>query len=253
MSQVDCKMDIDKKHDTIYKKGEQIPFSGYYKEYYPGSIKMEGKYLNGLRVGKFTYYSYYRSDIDSIVNYKNGKKDGMKKTFTPWRYTDCIEYYTNDTLDGDCYYFVEGGQLDCIITYEKGKKLKIDTCNLNDSIYYIEVDIKGPEGLITKSFFKSKDSLQVILINDNHSESKEERKISILTNYKVISYTYFINGDDVYQSGESPITFEKHKDFLDNTIFKGIEITNILIENPCGQRYYLPSKLFKCEYGTDEK
>ena len=56
-------MDIDKKHDTIYKKGEQIPFSGYYKEYYPGSIKMEGKYLNGLRVGKFTYYSAECSDI----------------------------------------------------------------------------------------------------------------------------------------------------------------------------------------------
>jgi antitoxin component YwqK of YwqJK toxin-antitoxin module len=249
-SQVDCKMEIDKKHDTIYKRGEQIPYSGNYEEYYPGELKIKGNYLNGLKNGEFTYFAYTgessHNEIDSIVNYKNGKKNGIKKTFDALDYPESFENYINDTIDGDCYYWYEGGQLYGIITYNKGKKIKIDTCQLVDTIHLIKCFIKGEKnGMISNNIFTTNDSLKVFLININDQEPYDTVPLSV--KYKIISFKYrlwrFVGGDDIETSD-----FISYNGYIHNPrsfYFNGIEISNIYIENPCGQKYYLPSRWFR--------
>ena len=79
---------IDIKNDTVYKTSEDKPFTGNYREYYPGDIKVEGQFINGLKNGEFIYYNnslgvieYGYCSVDSIINYSQGLKDGIQKKF----------------------------------------------------------------------------------------------------------------------------------------------------------------------------
>ena len=191
-----CKMEIDKKNDTIYKRGEPIPYSGNYEEYYPGDLKMKGTYLNGLKNGEFTFYAWDRL-TDSIVNYKNGKRNGIKKTFDALGYPEYFENYINDTIDGDCYYWATGGQLLDIVTFKMGKKIKIDTCNYTDTIHLIKCSIVGEKnGIIPKSYYFSNDSIKVNLINVNDQEPYDT--LPLTNKYNIISFKYNVLEPDIW-------------------------------------------------------
>ena len=72
-AQVDVE-DLEFKNNFLYLKDSNDKFTGHV-------IGKAGGYVqNGLKEGKWTYY-FSKNKIHKIINYKNGKKNGLQKEF----------------------------------------------------------------------------------------------------------------------------------------------------------------------------
>lgn len=182
-----CVMDLVKKNDTVFKNGEQTPFSGKYEEYYPGNAKVRGQYLNGLKQGEFIYYSsdYY---YDSIVNYQNGRKYGDMLVYAYKNYPISKENYINDTLDGNACYW-EQGQLDSTVVYSMGKSISSKKYPVEYSVYDIFFSISSENnGKIKRKYIEKNDSIQFLIgAITTSSDGKDSTILFANENYKIVS------------------------------------------------------------------
>jgi antitoxin component YwqK of YwqJK toxin-antitoxin module len=105
--------DIEMRADTAFIKGDSIPYTGDYTEYYPGWTKITGTFKDGVKIGTFRYY-----DTDgfllSIENYQDGIPHGEFIKYYLDKYLQSKENYNNGLLDGTCYYWAPSGELDCL-------------------------------------------------------------------------------------------------------------------------------------------
>jgi len=237
-----CVTEIEIKEGIVFKKGVEYPFTGEYKEYYPGVLKVSGQYLDGLKHGLFTYLNHNRSYYKT-VNYSYGLKHGREKYYEDNNYLISSENYQNDTLHGECYYWYSGGQLEKVITYKNGVVVKEEECEYDTTIFKIWFKIEGSTSdLINRFFFSTKDTIDALLINVDEDGNETE---IMNENYEIISFTYGIIGDNSRYEYTSPIIVNEHRYLVTNRFWRFIEITDLLIKNPCGQKYYLPGRIFK--------
>jgi antitoxin component YwqK of YwqJK toxin-antitoxin module len=78
------KMDINNLIDrggVLYAPNKEKPFSGSVFDLYDnGQKKLNGRYRNGIKNGKWTKY-HENGQIDAQVRFKDGKQDGL---LTAW-------------------------------------------------------------------------------------------------------------------------------------------------------------------------
>ena len=98
---------------------------GYWKNYYEdGKLKSEGNRKDFKLDSLWKFYNE-KGLLYLIYTYKEGKKTGYKYTFKPQLkdsskgMTASKEYYRNDTLMGDAFYY-DKGKLRQIINYKGG-------------------------------------------------------------------------------------------------------------------------------------
>jgi hypothetical protein len=112
-------------------------YTGNYYQYYPGDVKVAGKYINGKKEGIFYYYNserlYESRPLDSMVTYENDKRNGLKIAYgssfrnksggSCWNAASILykEFYKNDLRNGESIYWDCSRQLNQSITYKDGK------------------------------------------------------------------------------------------------------------------------------------
>ncbi len=108
--------------EGIIKDGKP---DGYWKNYYEnGKLKSEGNRKDFKLDSLWKFYNE-KGLLYLIYTYKEGKKTGYKYTFKPQLKDSSKgtmaskEYYRNDTLMGDAYYY-DKGKLHQIINYKEG-------------------------------------------------------------------------------------------------------------------------------------
>jgi antitoxin component YwqK of YwqJK toxin-antitoxin module len=176
------------------KISNKQPYSGEFKEYYPGDVKISGNYLNGKKQGVFYYYSPYEysnsrgpgaRNLDSTVNFSNGKREGEKIIYhempvTP--YIKAIEHYKNDLLDCVCDYWNYSGQLEETKVYEKGKVINEKKYEVDTSFYRLEFGIvDNRNDTISRFSYKANDSLFLEVYGLSDSPIDKYNMPSIIT------------------------------------------------------------------------
>lgn len=103
--------------------------SGKYEQYY-GTIKVSGEVLNGLKVGAWVE-SHPNTDLPHfIIQYKDGKKDGLYLEFDKQGGIVKKIDYNDDLIDGLNCVWNRGGRMSVKQEYQKGK------LNGKSTIYY---------------------------------------------------------------------------------------------------------------------
>ncbi len=119
------KMDINNLVEyggLLYAPNDNKPYTGSVFSIYENGIEeLNGKFRNGLKNGKWTWWNEtgYK---DSSVIYKNGLKNGH---YTIW-YDEKIKLvsgrYTNELKEGKWQYWDSSGNLDSLVNYKNGIK-----------------------------------------------------------------------------------------------------------------------------------
>lgn len=237
-----CVMDIVVKHDTVFKTGEQKPYTGEYREYYPGDLKVLGQYVNGLKHGEFKYFGNHT--YDSVVNYFYGHKNGQKTTYEADGYLWTRLNYINDTLDGIAYYWTRG-QLYTKTTYQKGKAISSQDFPYSDSIEYLIFYLPNEEHeKISQKYIESKDSIPIRLCgimcgNPSDMDYKCDT-IQLNKNYKIVSFDISGWGTDSSVHSNSCYIKGSAKRMMLYSSF-GIDV---LIE-AYGVQYNIPGRIIK--------
>ncbi len=105
---------------------------GYWKTYYEnGLLKSEGKRKNFLLDSTWVFYND-SSQISLIINYKEGKKNGLRTQFT--KDGKIEELFVDDVKNGLTKYYYKSGNLKKTIPFKEG---------LEDGIGYIFSDLDG--------------------------------------------------------------------------------------------------------------
>lgn len=94
---------------------------GRYEKYF-GTIKVEGEVLNGMKNGTWVE-NHPNTDLPHfIIQYKDGKKDGLYMEFD--KQANIIKKidYKNDMIDGQSCVWYKGGRLSCKQEYKEGKQ-----------------------------------------------------------------------------------------------------------------------------------
>ena len=112
--------DTIEKNEKLYKKGDEIPYTGLIKNFYPNqNIMTESNFKDGELDG--IYKSYYESGQLMIeCNFNNGKRAGVYKEFFENGKLMFKGNYKNDKLDGISEEFNEQGGLTEQILYDNG-------------------------------------------------------------------------------------------------------------------------------------
>lgn len=203
---------LNNKNDTVFKEGENKPYTGKYQEHYPGDIKVKGQFINGLKNGEFIYYNnttssfeYGFCSIDSIINYKEGKKEGVQKGFFFCPQESYRKNFKNGLLNGYSYYWDISGQLVKIETYENNSLVDNKDIDIDSNLANIVIEIKGFKGdTLSKSKILKSDTLKLIVTGEFYTEDgylklplKEyEIKSFIWSSYRPGSdYIYKVNGN----------------------------------------------------------
>lgn len=186
------------KDNKLYTSDSAI-YTGIFQQYYPGELKIEGSYKNGLKEGRF-YYHNIDNQIDSIISYTSGKKNGDYIEFnsnnTVVHNIIRLEEYKNDTLIKG-YYWHDSGQLTKTFLNNEIQLYSFDT-----SIFTIIPFIKG-ERVVEKNgkmsiYLKKKDLcknikslLQIAKVTCEECWSADQGIIDtlILKDFTIVSYT----------------------------------------------------------------
>jgi antitoxin component YwqK of YwqJK toxin-antitoxin module len=98
-----------------------------------GMTLTEGYTNNGVYEGTWVNYWETNGFPNIITNYKNGKLDGVRVQTNQQGYTENIEHYKNDLLDGPKRIYQSGTQfLTEEINYKEGKKHGLYKRNYNN-------------------------------------------------------------------------------------------------------------------------
>lgn len=107
-----------KSSEGFLKNGQP---EGYWKSFYPnGQIKTEGNRENYLLDSTWSFYSEEGKKVVEI-NYKEGKKNGQRKTFENEK-LNRLDNYIDDKIEGFSEQYFESGALKKEIPYKKDKK-----------------------------------------------------------------------------------------------------------------------------------
>lgn len=237
-----CVMDIVVKHDTVFKNGEHKPYTGEYREYYPGDLKVLGQYVNGFKHGEFKYFGFH--NCDSVVQYSYGLKNGQKTTYEADGYLDSRINYSNDTLDGTAYYWTRG-QLLSANTYKKGKVISSQYFPESDSIEYLIFYLPNEQhGQISREYIESKDSIPIRICGTmcgNPSEIYYKcDTIQLNSNYKIVSFDISGWGTDSRVHSNSCYIKGSAKRMM---MYSSFDI-DVLIE-AYGVQYFIPGRIIK--------
>jgi hypothetical protein len=242
-------------------------YTGDFKEYYPGKVKTEGSYINGLKSGTFRLYSDDgESVLWAIENYSAGHKDGVFKKFYKnsalIRNLISIENYRMDSLN-DCYYWDRSGQLVKTVIHNQ-----MNTYEIDSSILTIIVYIKGEFGVflpdndyraIKKKIFCKKNpiEIQVAKVTCSNCWDPDQNIIDtlVLNDFKVISYS--ISGYSYRfkkDSGQTEFRFSKINgnkisDYLKSKVCNNYRnvfwLENIIILDKNNVEYFLPATKYE--------
>ena len=104
----------------IYKIKLDNIADGLYEEMF-GSVKITGEVANGMKQGTWTEYHSNTDLPHYIIQYKDGKKDGLYIEIDRQAYIVKKAEYKNDLLDGTVYEWFRGGRLSKKQDYKEGK------------------------------------------------------------------------------------------------------------------------------------
>lgn len=249
-------------NDTAFKTGEIKPFSGKYIDYYPGNPKVEGYFKEGLKEGTFKYYDRY-DGLMRIENYRSGKKYGECIGYYLDNYIEYKENFTNDHLDGDCYYWAPTGELEKVKKYSKGELISEKKFKLDSTVFRLVVYISSEAN---KTLFKDEicrqDSIELHVgkvvpkytVIDSPYRMRDDT-IIVLENFKVLSFgigaTLYIE-PDIEDFGHIDFSSTVYSNILNTSVLnmfcknypREFDIYDIQIEDPNGYKYSLPDKRY---------
>jgi len=239
-------------------------YTGKFMQFHPGSIKVNGDYVNGLKDGTFYIYdSDKQHGLIGVEKYSNGLKNGQFKNYNKgntWiRNLISIENYTSDTLK-EAYYWDRSGQLTKTFINNQTKTYSIDT-----SIWSIITYIKGQFAIfpaerlkpyygIKEKYFCSNDSIKLLIAKitctDCWEFGMDIKDTVILEEYKVLSFSvdYNVLGD--LKPGYKIIgnTLPKNVRMgICNFIGLSIWISDIVIVDKNNIEYYLSDTKYMIE------
>jgi len=228
-------------------------------EYYPGHIKIKGKYVNGLKDGVFEYYSdrkyenldrRYARRLDSTVTYRMGKRNGIKTTYEQFYLQEVVlstENFVNDKLDGKSIYWHTSFQVDSVKTFSRGKLVSKVKYPRDTTLLGIYFEIRGfPNDTIYLNQYRIGDSLHIELVGygDRNWETPASgypTKSLSSSGFKVKSFVLwmFIDAIDLEQQLVG-----------DRFALRGIKrgerfyISSLIISDPNGFECKLPDQRF---------
>ena len=192
-AQIKCYDNYYIKDTLMYHDDDTLPFTGDYREYYPGNIKSKGHYTRGLKDGEFVNYDR-DPEGETIENYSNGLKDGVSKKYI-YRNDKKIlvrkETFTAGVLDTAIYWSVTG-QLEKIRINAGEPEVK--SFQIDSNIYEILplVSLKKGRKLYYTDFI-SEDSVRVktavVICSDCFHESREIRDTIATRDFSVQSFS----------------------------------------------------------------
>ncbi len=95
---------------------------GYWKNYHKnGKLKIEGNRKNFQLDSTWKFYDE-KGRIQKLVNYKEGKKNGLYIQYDTSQIILSTETYSNDIVEGIKRYYYKSGKTKSIVPYIKGKK-----------------------------------------------------------------------------------------------------------------------------------
>ena len=106
----------------LYAPNDNKPYAGSVFSIYENGIeKLNGKYRNGLKNGKWTWWNEtgYK---DTSVTYKNGLKKGQYTIWHDEKIKLASGRYTNELKEGKWQYWDSSGNLDSLVNYKIGFK-----------------------------------------------------------------------------------------------------------------------------------
>lgn len=236
------------KEDTLMDKKSATKYTGEFTDYYPGKVRTVGSYTNGLKNGKFIYYSKYSSPnknsriIDSTVNYKDGIRHGIKEIYFTHLASNHVAAripFVNNRVNGIGYYWHPSMQLDYTIEFKDDSALNEVKYHIDNSILSLDVRVKEiPNSITTGKNLPDSLTLEIIALSRNDTSSLESSFCEVMSNYKVKSFVLkrhtrfqFCQGNK-FQS--YILTFGNKKD--DGNLF----IRNIVFEDKYNLEYTIP-------------
>lgn len=103
-AQIHCYDNFSQRDSLMYFGNDSIPFSGLYKEYYPGKVKRSVEFKDGIINGKVIRYDE-SGCIVSRGDYQNGIKHGISEEYSNSNLLIRRDFFSNGILDSSfCWY-----------------------------------------------------------------------------------------------------------------------------------------------------
>jgi antitoxin component YwqK of YwqJK toxin-antitoxin module len=182
---------------------------GFWKDVAFG-LAWYGYYQDNKREGVWVCYHPGQVLPQFIETYRSGKKNGISIATDAYANFMKEEYYTNDTLDGQCKYFYDNAKLKSLTTYKMGVLHGPKKVNYNDGKPQEEAHYQdGKKHGVSKWFYNG----GALMTEFNYKNGKQE---GIQKNYyksgKVQSEVNAVNNEyegvmtEYYESGKVKAT-----------------------------------------------